>query len=191
VATCLQVHGFFPDSIIGIRTTTTTTWKVPTIAKVETGPQSCCSELMKRNSQMTQGGRPFLHLFVRYLLSIPLLSMSLSINAASLLNGVVKAPSIGHEPRSVEPWTRVTLSGKPSQSLLSLQIIQSMPTIETILACRQTRRMINVLLWIIRGRVCHWRRSLASPNPNVQGASSLAHKKWPRERIGILPLQWP
>ena len=68
----------FPDSIIGIRTTTTTTWKVPTIAKVETGPQSCCSELMKRNSQMTQRSRPFLHLFARYLLSIPLLSTSLS-----------------------------------------------------------------------------------------------------------------
>jgi hypothetical protein len=130
---------------------------VPTITKVETGPLSCYSELMKRNSQMTQGGRPFLHLFARYLLSIPLLSTSLSINAASLLNEVVNAPSIRHESWSVGPWTRVTLSGKPSQSLLSLQIIQSMPTIEIVLACRRTTRMINVLLWIIRGRVCHWR----------------------------------
>jgi hypothetical protein len=132
--------GSFLIALSGIRTTTTTTWKVPTIAKVETGPQSCYFELMKRNSQMTQGGRPFLHLFVRYLLSIPLLSTSLSISAASLLNEVVKAASIRHEPWSVGPWTRVTLSGKPSQSLLSLQIIQSMPTIETIVACRRTRR---------------------------------------------------
>jgi hypothetical protein len=148
--------GSFLIASSGIRKTTTT-WKVPTITKVETGPLSCYSELMKRNSQMTQGGRPFLHLFARYLLSIPLLSTSLSNNAASLLNEVVNAPSIRHESWRVGPWTRVTLSGKPSQSLLSLQIIQSMPTIETVLACRQTTRMINVLLWIIRGRVCHWR----------------------------------
>jgi hypothetical protein len=61
-------------------------------------------ELMKRNSQMTQGGRPFLHLFVRHLLSISLLSTSLS-NAASLPNQVVKAASIRHELWSVGPWT--------------------------------------------------------------------------------------